>query len=100
MLEDLGHTVVTATSGSEAIEVLDRMARVDLLVTDQAMPHMTGLQLTETVQESWPEVPVIIATGYDEMPAGTHGKFEKLKKPFFQNDLAKAIAEAMKANSR
>ena len=96
MLEDLGHTVVTATSGSEAIEVLDRMARVDLLITDQAMPHMTGLQLTETVHESWPEVPVIIATGYDEMPAGTQGKFEKLKKPFFQSDLCKAIVAVTK----
>jgi CheY-like chemotaxis protein len=94
MLEDLGHTVVTANSGSEAIEILDRVARIDLLVTDQAMPNMTGLQLADTVHESWPNVSVIIATGYDEMPAGTQGKFEKLKKPFFQNDLSKAIAAA------
>ena len=94
MLEDLGHTVLTATSGSEAIEILDRVARIDLLVTDQAMPNMTGLQLADTVHESWPDVPVIIATGYDEMPAGTQGKFEKLKKPFFQNDLNKAIVAA------
>ena len=91
MLEDLGHTVVTATSGSEAIEVLDRMAEVDLLITDQAMPHMTGLQLTETVHESWPNVPVIIATGYDEMPAGTQGKFGSSRSRSFRTTSARRL---------
>jgi PAS domain S-box-containing protein len=100
MLEDLGHTVVTATSGAEAIEVLDRVARVDLLITDQAMPNMTGLQLAAIVQEEWPGVPIIIATGYDEMPPGAHGRFEKLKKPYFQNDLNKAVIAAAKATVR
>ncbi|MBA4099018.1 MAG: hybrid sensor histidine kinase/response regulator [Rhodospirillum sp.] len=98
MLEDLGHTVVTATSGAEAVEILDRIARVDLLITDQAMPNMTGLQLAAVVQEQWPEVPIIIATGYDEMPTGAHGRFEKLKKPYFQSDLNKAIMAATKAS--
>ena len=63
MLEDLGHTVITAKSGAEAIEVLDHGAQIDLLITDQAMPNMTGLQLAEIVREGWSEVPIIIATG-------------------------------------
>jgi PAS domain S-box-containing protein len=100
MLEDLGHTVITATSGAEAIEVLDRVARVDLLITDQAMPNMTGLQLAAIVQEKWPDVPIIIATGYDEMPSSARGRFEKLKKPYFQNDLNKAVIAATKATVR
>lgn len=98
MLEDLGHTVVTATSGAEAVEVLDRVVRVDLLITDQAMPNMTGLQLAAIVQEGWPEVPIIIATGYDEMPASAQGRFEKLTKPYFQSHLNKAIMAATKAS--
>jgi PAS domain S-box-containing protein len=98
MLEDLGHTVVTATSGAEAVEVLDRIAKVDLLITDQAMPNMTGLQLAAVVEEQWPEVPIIIATGYDEMATSAHGRFEKLRKPYFQSDLNKAIMAATKAS--
>jgi CheY-like chemotaxis protein len=100
MLEDLGHTVVTATSGAEAVEILDHIARVDVLITDQAMPNMTGLQLAAIVQEEWPEIRIIIATGYDEMPTSAHGRFEKLKKPYFQNDLSKAIIAATKATAR
>ena len=96
MLEDLGHTVITAKSGAEAVEVLDHGAQIDLLITDQAMPNMTGLQLADIVREGWPEVPIIIATGYDEMPAGAQVRFEKLSKPYFQSDLSRAIATAIR----
>ena len=96
MLEDLGHTVITAKSGAEAVEVLDHGAQIDLLITDQAMPNMTGLQLADIVREGWPEVPIIIATGYDEMPAGAEVRFEKLSKPYFQSDLSRAIATAIR----
>lgn len=96
MLEDLGHTVITAKSGAEAVEVLDHGAQIDLLITDQAMPNLTGLQLADIVREGWPEVPIIIATGYDEMPAGAQMELEKLSKPYFQNDLSRAIATAIR----
>jgi PAS domain S-box-containing protein len=95
MLEDLGHTVVEAKSGAEALEVLTRIAQVDLVVTDQAMPNMTGLQLANLIKESWPDLPIIIATGYAEMPNGGTD-LPKIGKPYFEGDLAKAIAEATK----
>ena len=96
MLEDLGHTVITAKSGAEAVEILDHGAQIDLLITDQAMPNMTGLQLAGIVSEGWPSVPIIIATGYDEMPAGVQERFEKLTKPYFQSDLSRVIAATIR----
>lgn len=91
MLEDLGHKVLVATSGSEALALLAGGERVDVVVTDQAMPNMTGLQLAHVIQEEWPTVPVIVATGYAELPAGWKGTVTKISKPYMQNDLSKAL---------
>ncbi|MCW0235459.1 MAG: PAS domain S-box protein [Ferrovibrio sp.] len=93
ILEDLGHTVLEATSGQQALEVLRQHATLDLLITDQAMPHMTGLQLARAVHAERPALPIILATGYAEMPADI--ALPKLAKPFFQEDLARAIADAV-----
>ena len=95
MLEDLGHIVLDARSAAEALEILSRVAKVDLVVTDQAMPSMTGLQLASVVKEGWPELPVVIATGYAEMPQNGGVDFPKISKPYSENDLAKAIAQVM-----
>jgi PAS domain S-box-containing protein len=93
MLEDLGHEVVEAASGEEAIAQLEKSA-FDLLITDQAMPRMTGLQLLEIVRERFPRLPVILATGYAEIPGGAQVTVPKLSKPFTERDLAQALAGA------
>jgi two-component sensor histidine kinase len=59
MLEDLGHTVFEATSGQKALEILSGKNKFDLLVTDQAMPQMTGAQLIQAVKAEWPHLPTI-----------------------------------------
>jgi len=91
MLEELGHSVREAASGAEALAIL-RKEKVDLLITDQAMPRMTGVQLLETVHAEWPGLPVILATGYAELPGGAGAGLPKLNKPFSERDLARAIA--------
>jgi PAS domain S-box-containing protein len=91
MLEDLGHTVYSASSGAEALKLL-RQHKVDLLITDQAMPGMTGIALANAARSEWPGLPIIIATGYAELPDGSGNDLPKLAKPFFQEDLANAIA--------
>ena len=69
MLEDLGHTVFGAHSGKEALEVIRREDSVDLIVTDQAMPKMTGTELAKVVRKEWPDIPVLLTTGYaDRLP--------------------------------
>jgi CheY-like chemotaxis protein len=91
MLEDLGHNVVEAISGEEALELL-RQHDFDLVITDQSMPRMTGVQLMEAIHADWPGLPVILATGYAEIPGGTHLKAPRLSKPFTEKELAHAVA--------
>lgn len=97
MLEDLGHEVIEATSGEQALRVLRRGKRIDLLITDQVMPGMTGTQLIAAIRAEWPHLPVILATGYAELPAETDPDLLRLSKPFLQDDLARAIAARIEA---
>ncbi|MGB7775259.1 MAG: PAS domain S-box protein, partial [Pseudolabrys sp.] len=67
MLEDLGHAVFEAYSGKEALEILRREDSIDLVVTDQAMPKMTGTELAKVIRSEWPDFPVLLATGYADL---------------------------------
>jgi signal transduction histidine kinase/CheY-like chemotaxis protein len=92
MLEELGHTVFSASSAAEALTLIREMGDIDLLITDQAMPGMTGSELAEAVRSDWPDLPIIIATGYAELPEGPAQAIPRLAKPFLERDLADAIA--------
>ncbi|WP_346364410.1 PAS domain S-box protein [Bosea sp. (in: a-proteobacteria)] len=95
LLEDLGHRVIEASSAREALALLEGDDAVDLLITDHAMPQMTGAQLIAEVGQRWPKLPVILATGYADLPAGAGVGVLRLNKPFWQADLEKAVAAAM-----
>jgi PAS domain S-box-containing protein len=92
MLEDLGHTAIAAVSGTEALRVLGQQENVDLVITDQVMPHMTGAELADIIRVERPGLPVILATGFAEIEPGFAGDLPRLAKPFSQLDLAKEIA--------
>ncbi len=96
LLEDLGHVVIEASNGRDALEILAESGKLDLIITDQAMPHMTGVQLAEQVLAQWPGLPIILATGYGELPAGAPGSMRKLGKPFSQKELAAALAQTLR----
>ena len=96
MLEDLGHTVLEANSGREALELV-RETKVDLVITDHAMPHMTGLQLAKILREEKPDLPILLATGYAEVDPSAGIQLQRIGKPFLQNDLKVAIDKVMKA---
>ncbi|MBX4906724.1 MULTISPECIES: PAS domain-containing sensor histidine kinase [Rhizobium] len=92
MLEDLGHTVFEAMAGPEALDIL-RKEQVDLVICDHAMPRMTGAQLAEAIRSEWPEMPIILATGYADLPDGDGAaNLPRLGKPFSQAQLAEAIS--------
>lgn len=95
MLEDLGYTVKLANSGEAALDILRAGAKIDLVLTDQAMPRMTGLELSEAVLALRPAMPIILATGYSELPAESGSKLPRLSKPYSQTQLASAIREAL-----
>ncbi|HYF55555.1 MAG TPA: response regulator [Salinarimonas sp.] len=94
MLEDLGHTVIEVHSATQALEILDADPRVEIVITDYAMPGMTGLQLARQLEADRPGLPVILATGYAEWPEGEEAAIQlpRLAKPFKQEELAAAIA--------
>jgi PAS domain S-box-containing protein len=100
LLEDLGHHVFQASSAREALTTLDDAPELDLVITDQAMPQTSGLQLSEEIARLRPGLPVIIATGYAEMPPDANPKLPRLAKPFTQGELAKAVAEAVRQRPR
>jgi PAS domain S-box-containing protein len=94
LLEDLGHKVIAAASGKQALEVLRAGHDIRLVIVDQAMPGMTGSELITQIRANWPGMPIILATGYGELPPGTTVNF-KLTKPFGQEDLSQAISTAL-----
>jgi len=100
LLEDLGHQVAEASSGREALRIMGEDAAFDLVITDQAMPHMTGSQLIAELSGRWPDIPIILATGYAELPDSLPSHVKRLGKPFWQRDLARAIADASAAPYR
>ena len=92
MLEDLGHKVIAVGSGAKAIEEIESMPAIDVVITDQAMPVMTGLQLIEILRARRPGLPVILATGFAELPPRLNPSIGRLSKPFTQRALAQALA--------
>jgi CheY-like chemotaxis protein len=99
LIEDLGHTAVEAHSGAEALSTLAAGTQVDLVMTDHAMPSMTGMQLAQILQERYPGLPIILATGFAELPSDpARLRIQKLAKPCTQHDIAVAIQTAL--NSR
>lgn len=99
LLVDMGHEVLDAGSGETALELVRQHPDVDLLITDQAMPNMTGTQLVEQAVQCRPDLAIILATGYGEIPREAQANIVKLNKPFTQDDLAKAVAQAMRVQS-
>ncbi len=92
MLEDLGHTVIEASSGQAALKLLRRRTDIDLVITDHAMPGMTGTDLARQIRSHWPDLPVILATGYADLPNEEDPGWPRLSKPYHQGELAAAIA--------
>jgi PAS domain S-box-containing protein len=95
MLEDLGHSVREARSAEEALSLFEQDSSLDLVITDHAMPGMTGLELATALAARRPQLPIIVASGYAEIPDPGELNFPKLSKPFDQATLNHAIQAAL-----
>jgi CheY-like chemotaxis protein len=99
LLRDLGHDVVQAADGGELLALLDGAdgAPCDLLISDYAMPHVSGAEVIRQARETRPGLPAILITGYADAqsisrrPEGV----QILAKPFTPDQLAAAIATAV-----
>ena len=95
MLMDLGHAVVEASSGARALQLLGPDARFDVVVTDFAMPGMNGFDLAMKIRQIRPQLPIVLATGYAELPPRAALGFPRLGKPCTQKDLREALEKAL-----
>jgi CheY-like chemotaxis protein len=94
MLEDEGHIVVDAPSGAKALETL-RAEEFAAVVTDQAMPDMTGIDLARNIRKTWPALPIILASGYPNLPASEQLAIQCLAKPFRPSELLALLASVL-----
>ena len=97
MLMDLGHSVLEAPSAAHAIKLLESDAQFDVMITDYAMPGMTGLDLATKAKQIKPKLPIVLATGYAELPRQTPMEFPRLDKPYTQEQLAEALDAAIRS---
>ncbi|MDF1562929.1 MAG: ATP-binding protein [Deltaproteobacteria bacterium] len=103
-LEGLGYKVLSATNGAAALELFDASPEaIDLIVTDQGMPGMTGLELCHELHTRRPELPCILATGYGaglESHQRERGALAALlEKPFSVLTLARLVREILDGES-
>jgi signal transduction histidine kinase len=99
IVEDLGHTPIQVLSGLSALDILRADSTIDLVVTDHAMPTMTGTELARQIRQFRPEMPIILATGYAELPNGEDPGLPRLGKPYKPEELAISIEAQMKTKS-
>ncbi len=69
ILAKQGYRVIIASSGLEALELL-HAGGIDMVLSDQMMPGMTGTELAKTVRTTWPKLPFLLVSGVNEIPAG------------------------------
>jgi signal transduction histidine kinase/PAS domain-containing protein len=95
MLTEAGYSVEEASSGYRAVQMLRGGLRPNVLVTDYAMPGMTGAELAREVRKIAPQTPVLMITGYATLTDREAGDLPRLAKPFRQHDLVAAIEHIM-----
>ncbi|RBP15529.1 PAS domain-containing protein [Roseiarcus fermentans] len=97
MLMDLGHSVIEAGSGAQALDILEGDEDIDLLFTDYSMPKMNGVELAKAALGVRPRLAVVMATGYADLPEFSQLSFGRINKPYLQSQLAAEIARALNA---
>ena len=99
-----GHHITTATDGAEALEILGNMdGAFDLMLTDIQMPIMDGIALALTAARDFPELTILLMTGYAAQRERASGlsaiAYDVISKPFSVADIRTAVADALASRS-
>jgi DNA-binding NtrC family response regulator len=104
ILKRKGHKVNAVTSVADALKSLDAGNRYDLIIADLMMPQAGGLELLAAVQENWPELPVLIITGFSSIASAIEttklGAAGYLPKPFTPEELGNAVEAVLARSSK
>jgi PAS domain S-box-containing protein len=100
LLEVLGWSTRTASSGAAALEELRGPHRIDVVLTDLAMPDMSGLELAQRCHAEIPGLKVVLMTGYENAPQPDTAPLQILHKPFGPEALVGALVEALEGTDR
>jgi len=93
LLTELGQCVTWSKDAASALDLLERgRDRFDIVFSDIVMPGMNGVELAQEIRRRWPELPVLLTSGYSHtvIEQGSHG-FELLQKPYSVDALVKAL---------
>ncbi len=100
LLEDLGYRVKTCEGPAEALDLIKANVRgFDLIITDQTMPNMTGMELSKKVLDLTADIPIILCTGFshlvDANQARAAGISAFVMKPLTKNEIARTIRKVL-----
>jgi|GEM_PF-1567927 len=95
MLEDSGLEVIQAVSAEQALQIAaeaEGSPPFDIVLTDVVMPGLSGVQLARRLNRRWPDLPVVLVSGFsDELAMGYGGQYELLRKPFTRGALLECL---------
>jgi CheY-like chemotaxis protein len=98
LLEQLGYRVVRAENATEALRHLQQGIEFDLVFSDIVMPGaINGLGLAQICEQQFPDIPVLLTSGFSEAAQEADGRFDILRKPFELAALERAI-ESIRAD--
>jgi CheY-like chemotaxis protein len=97
VLQKAGYEVLTANSGKAALELLSKNV-VDLVLSDQLMPGLSGTQMTQQIKAQYPNLPVILTSGINEIPPDASLADRFLSKIEGPNALCKEIASVLEGS--
>jgi PAS domain S-box-containing protein len=93
ILDSLGHTALAALSGEQALALVSAYPDIDAVLTDVAMPGLSGIELAREIAKRRANLPVILVSGYPEVPAGEG--LPRLAKPFRRDALSHLLARVV-----
>jgi CheY-like chemotaxis protein len=91
LIEDFGHRVVEVNSGADALAALETDLQPDLIITDQNMHGMTGVQLAGHVRVRYPDIPIILASGNEDLIDHPGFDLPVVSKPYDPDRLEREI---------
>jgi PAS domain S-box-containing protein len=96
LLEQLGYRVVRAENAAEALRHLQQGIEFSLLFSDIVMPGaMDGLGLAQACREQYPDLPILLTSGFSDAARAADGRFDILRKPFELSALERAIDQVI-----